>query len=343
MSQTPLRFAILGFGHHAIKRLVPAFAQAEQAQLVGLWRRDQEKARANAEELGIPQVFATREALLASPDVDVVFITSPDAMHLDDCLACFAAGKAVLCEKPLAMNLGEARTIADAATKAGVPFGIGQNFRYNQTVDWLREKLASGAIGQVQQARGEYCYPAGNSTRAWIADPTLATGGPMADVGVHLIDALRYVLAAEPISVSTVARKDTREAKVEAVGNLQMEFSSGGDDTLPPIYAGVTVSSRAPYRTLLEVTGSDGVLIVENALSLEQPVDCVLRRGGHVVETVSITNDRTFANMLDSFAAFVRGTGTFRGTPADALQNMAALDAAYRSWHSGQRERIVPL
>jgi 1,5-anhydro-D-fructose reductase (1,5-anhydro-D-mannitol-forming) len=93
MSQTPLRFAILGFGHHAIKRLVPAFAQAEQAQLVGLWRRDQEKARANAEELGIPQVFATREALLASPDVDVVFITSPALRALPQVKPCSARSR----------------------------------------------------------------------------------------------------------------------------------------------------------------------------------------------------------------------------------------------------------
>src|SRR5215813_13639398 len=113
----PVRFAILGFGHHAVRRLLPAFARSEKTRLVGMWRRDQSAARQNCAEHGIAHCFASPEELCASPEVDAVFITSPDAMHYADTLLALRHGKAVLCEKPVAMNAQEARAMADAAKR----------------------------------------------------------------------------------------------------------------------------------------------------------------------------------------------------------------------------------
>src|SRR5690348_3642902 len=120
MTQSPVRFAILGFGLHAVRRLLPAFQRCEQAALVGLWRRDQAAAANDCATHNIAHCFPTREALCASPDVDVVFITSPDAMHKDDVLLALQHGKAVLCEKPVAMNTAEAKVMSDAANAAGL-------------------------------------------------------------------------------------------------------------------------------------------------------------------------------------------------------------------------------
>ena len=108
MTQSRVRFAILGFGHHAVRRLMPAFAQCKETALNGMWRRDQTAAAKNCAEYKIAHCFPTREALCASPEVDVVFIASPDAMHWDDTLLALRHGKAVLCEKPAAMNAAEA-------------------------------------------------------------------------------------------------------------------------------------------------------------------------------------------------------------------------------------------
>src|ERR1700678_3629910 len=130
--QSPVRFAILGFGHHAVRRLVPAFLRSEHAALRGMWRRDQVAALQDCANHQIPHCFSTREELCSSPEIDAVFITSPDAMHRDDMLLALSHGKAVLCEKPLAMNSAEAEKMNAAAEASGVLFGVAQNFRYNR-------------------------------------------------------------------------------------------------------------------------------------------------------------------------------------------------------------------
>ena len=106
------------------------------------------------------------------------------------------------------------------------------------------------------------------------------------------------------MSVSTLAQKDEVSGKVEAIASLQLEMTGG-------VYANVTASARAPYRTLVEVTGSDGVLIAENGLTVDRPVHLVLRRGGELVETVTVENGDGYTRMLDSFALAFRGEGSF--------------------------------
>lgn len=311
--------------------MIPAFKKCTGAVLAGLWRRDREAGARNCMDHGIPQCFTSAEALCASPEVDAVFITSPDAMHLGDCLLAISHGKAVLCEKPLAMNAAEARTIVGAAEEAGVFFGVGQNFRFNHSVEWMREQILAGRIGRPQLAHAQYCYPARSSARKWIVDPELATGGPIADVGVHCIDTLRYLLGEEVVSVSTLAHSDEFSGRVDAISTLQIAMTGG-------VYANVTASGRALYRTVIEIIGSEGALIAENGFSVDRPVEVVLRRAGDVVESVTVHNEDGYTRMLDAFAAAFHGSGTFPSTGVDAVHNMRAVDAAYGSWRSGMRE-----
>jgi predicted dehydrogenase len=333
MTQSRVRFAILGFGNHAVRRILPALSKCNQATLVGMWRRDQTAAKQNCAEYKIPHCFPSRGALCASPEVDVVLITSPDAMHWDDTLVALRYGKAVLCEKPVAMNAAEAEEMQAAARAAGLLYGVAQNFRFNRSLEWMRQQIAAGRIGEPQLAQAQFSYPAAQSPRKWIMDSALACGGPLADVGVHCIDALRYVLGAEVLSVTTLAQKDELSGSVEAIASLQMEMTGG-------IYANVTTSARAPYRTLIEVNGSDGVLIAENGLTVDRPVQLVVRRAGELLETVTVENGDGYARMLDSFALAYRGERGFPASGVDAIANMRALDAAYASWQSGRRESV---
>lgn len=334
MSEAAVRFAILGFGHHAVRRLVPSFPACREAVLVGAWRRDQTALARNCAELGIAHAFGSREEMCASPEVDVVFLTSPDAMHREDALLAFAHGKAVLCEKPAAMSAGEAEEMAEAADRAGVVYGVAQNFRWNRTLEWMRERITGGRIGEPQMASAQFAYAAQNAPRTWIADPKLACGGPIGDVGVHCIDALRFVLGREVETVATLARKDALSGEVEAVATLAVEMSGG-------VYAHVGVSARAAYRTSVEVTGSEGMVSAEDGLTVDRPVEVELRCGGEVAERETLSNADGYTRMLDDFARAFRGGKSFGASGADGVRNMRVLDAAYTSWRSGRRESVA--
>ena len=147
-----VRYGILGFGLHGWKRLVPAFAGAKISKLTGIWRRNLDKAKANARDYGIEHVFSTAEDLCASSEVDAVFIASPDAFHMRDSLLALAHGKPVLCEKPLAMNVDEVEQMLAAARKTNVLFGVAQNFRYNRSVNLIRDWVEAGRIGKIGRA-----------------------------------------------------------------------------------------------------------------------------------------------------------------------------------------------
>ena len=333
MTLSPMRFGILGFGLHAERRLVPAFARSSNVILAGLWRRNPEAARESCKRHGIGLCFESAEALCGSPDVDAVFITSPDRNHLEDALLAIRHGKAVLCEKPLAMNAAEAATIVAAADEAGVLFGVAQNFRYNRSLEWMRAQIAAGVIGAPQHAQAQFFYPAGTSARKWIANTGVAAGGPIADVGVHCVDALRFVLGQEVTSVSALGDTDDPGRTVDVTASMQLAMTGG-------VYGHVATSGRSPYRTLVEVSGSDGVLTSENGFSVDRPVEVVLRRKGDVVETKTFDNGDGYTRMLDAFAAALGGGEAFLASGLDGVRNMRVIDAAYRSLRSGAREAV---
>jgi predicted dehydrogenase len=327
-----IRFGIAGFGLHAVKRLMPGFANARNCRVTALSRRDPERARESAREYGIEHAFTSTAELCASPDVDAVLIATPDALHLDDVLAAVRHGKPVLVEKPMAMNSEEARQMVEAARAADVLLGVAHVMRFEESVLWFRERIASGAIGKPVLARAAFVAPLAGSARTWINDPQLATGGPLADVGVHCLDTLRYVLGDEVRNVMAQAQYDAQWV-VEASGTALFHFASG---TL----ATMSVSARAPYQTLLEVIGENGMLSAVNAFNVEHPITLELRRGFDVVERGEVRNDRAYTAQVEAFAAAVEGNKPFEIPGEEGLQNQLILDAIFRSAKSGKTESV---
>lgn len=328
-----IRYGLLGFGHHCEKRLVPAFPAAQGSTLAGIWRRDLSKAAENARKYSIEHVFQTAEELCASPLVDAVFVTSPDSRHLLDTLLALAHGKAVLCEKPLGMSADEVRQMLTAADRAGLRLGVAQNLRYNRSLEVMRRWIAEGRIGRPLLGNAQFCFPAEASPRQWIYDPALACGGPIGDVGIHCIDALRYVLDSRVAQVNTLARADERSAPLEAYAAIGLDFACGAMGT-------VTVSTRGIYRTVIEVTGENGTITSEYGLTVDRPVDVVLWRAGKVEETQTVSSADGYTRMLDGFSAWVEGREEYRATAVDGLHNQQVLDAAYDSWKTGARQTL---
>ena len=329
-----IRYGLLGFGHHCEKRLVPAFPTARASSLAGLWRRDLKKAAENGREYSIEHVFATAEELCASSAIDAVFVTSPDALHLPDVLLALKHRKPVLCEKPLGMSADEVTQMLAAAERAGQRLGVAQNMRYHRSLEVMREWIAEGRIGRPVLANAQFCYAAEGSPRRWIYDAALACGGPIGDVGIHCIDALRFLLNTRVAAVNTLARADELSAPLEASAAIGLDFANGA-------MGAVTVSTRGAYRSMIEVTGETGTISSEYGMTVDTNIDVVLWQAGIAQERKTVSSADGYTRMLDSFSDWVEGRGEFRATAADGLHNQMVLDAAYESWRTGKKETIL--
>ena len=330
-----IRWGILGFGLHAVRRLMPGFALAHHSRVTGLFRRDMETARASAAQYNIAHAFDSAAELCRSAEVDAVFVATPNCSHLKDVLLAIESGKPVLCEKPMGMNAGECRQMVEAARQAKLLLGVAQVFRFERSTASLRERVALGQVGRPVFARAEFSYAARTHPRKWLTDAKIAGGGPIADVGVHCVDALRYILRDEVVRVTASGMSDQDSGEVEAAAVLSLEFARG---TL----GSVLVSTRAEYRTPLEIVGETGVLRAEDAFSVERPIELEFRRGGSVVEKEMVSNADAYAGQVDMFSAAIEGRGEFTVPGEEGWQNQEVLDAAYRSLKSGKSE-TVPL
>jgi len=328
-----VRFGIVGFGLHAVRRLMPGFALARSCRVTALSRRDMAKARESAAQYGIPLAFDSAAELCRSQDVDAVLVTTPNSLHLADVLTAIEHGKPVLCEKPMATNAAECRQMVEAARKAGVPLGVAQVFRFEDSTARLRERIAAGHIGRPIFARSEFSYLGGAHLRAWLTDPVLSGGGPIADVGVRCVDALRYILQDEILRVTARGLWDAASGGVEAAAVLSLEFVRG---TL----GAVLVSMRSDYRTPIEFTGEAGVLRADDGLNVDRPIHLELRRNGNVVENEVVSNQFAYARQVDLFSAAVRGEAKFPAPGEEGWQNQEILDAAFRSLKSGRAEDV---
>lgn len=328
-----IRFGILGFGLHAVKRLMPGFAEAKNCRVSALSRRKLQEAKASARQFGIPLAFDSAEELCKAKEVDAVFVATPNASHLDDVLLALRNGKPVLVEKPMGMNAGECKKMVEAAHKAKLPLGVAQVFRFEDSTARLRERLAAHELGKLTFARSEFSYPGRGHARQWLNQRAIAGGGPIADVGVHCIDALRFILQDEVLRVSARTTADRESGDVEAAAALTLEFSRG-------VLGAVLVSTRAAYRTPLEIVGENGVLRADDALNVEHPIRIELLREGEIVDAERVSNHLAYARQVDAFADAVQGKIAFPVPGEEGWTNQMILDAAYRSAKSGKIEKV---
>ncbi len=329
-----VNYGIVGFGLHGDRRLMPGFELSENSRVAAVCRRNPGRAEATAKRYKIPHTFTSVEDLCRCPDVQAVLVTSPNNCHLSDVLTAVRCGKPVLCEKPLAMNADEARQMVMAAREANVLFGVAHVFRFCETTNRIRHRLATEEIGRPILARAEFSFSAGSThARTWLYEKAVAGGGPIADIGVHCIDTLRFILQDEVTRVTAIGIKDKRSNDVEAAAVLSLEFVRG---TL----ANVAVSYRAEYHTAVEVHGETGALVCDKGLTVDFPVTINLFRQSQVVDHQTVSNHLAYAKQVDEFSAAVEGKKHYRVPGEEGWQNQLVLDAAYQSIETGRTVHV---
>lgn len=226
MGDQVLGWGVIGIGNIVRSTMAPAMVTEPECDLVAGASRDQGRADEFAREFGARFAYSDYGEMLANPEVEAVFIATPNAFHAGQVIAAAAAGKHVLCDKPLANNVADAEAAVTACTEAGVRLGV--NF-HNRHLPWVKDVsrlIADGVIGQVEMVQLQVASGPRHYDN-WRADPEMAGLGSVNNVGVHGLDFLRLLLDSDPIEVMAMFDEAPGSGAVEMLALIQLRFENG--------------------------------------------------------------------------------------------------------------------
>jgi xylose dehydrogenase (NAD/NADP) len=305
------------------RKLVAGARLVDEVDVVAVASRSLDRASEHAAELGVPRALGSYEELLADPEVEAVYISLPNSMHVDWSVRALEAGKHVLCEKPMARSVEPVERAFDAADAAGRVLAEAFMWRHHPQADRLVELLPR--VGALRVVRVQFSFaldsldPASNIRLSGELE-----GGALMDVGCYCVSAARLV-AGEPVAVT--GQQVVGEVDIRFTGTMAMP-----GDVLAHFDCAVDTADRAE----LEVVGSDGALLLRDPFHSNEPVIEVRGVDGSV-ERVEAEGDNPYAYELRDFAAAVAGERSPRLGRDDAVGQARAIAALYESACTGAR------
>ena len=249
-----LRWGIIGTGDVAERKGGPALYLAERSRLTGVTNRNLDKAQSFATRHRDPQVFQSVAELLASEQIDAVYIATPPDSHCELTLQCAKAGMHVLCEKPMAFSPGDCEKMVDVCRRNNVSLAVAYYRRYFPVVEKIKALLDAGAVGQpLRVSTTTVSQFSSDSPQPWRLNKAIGGGGFLMDLGTHRFDLMGYLFG-RPTSVKAIVCTQKLDASVEDAGSVCMEFDNA-------VQATASFQWNCPVaRDTLEVIGTDGIL-----------------------------------------------------------------------------------
>jgi 1,5-anhydro-D-fructose reductase (1,5-anhydro-D-mannitol-forming) len=327
-----LKWGVIGFGSFADAAMGSAIASTPGHRLVAISGRDPVRIEHFAKKYGVRHFFTDPKKLAAlggsgtidSPDA--VYIATPNNFHCPHTLLAASRGLHVLCEKPMAVTLQEARRMTTTCEKHGVTLMIGNMMRFNPCHSWIKTVMEKGILGRISCANATFEFHLTDEFSLWRLDPDIGGGGAIMDVGVHCIDLLRYILAEEVTRVAAFIDTGAHPFPVDTSATVLLQFESG-------VRATVTVSfvNKHPKNSL-EFRGTEGSLIARGTLWREST-------GTVTVETERFTQTYEpapglpdpYVLQIEHFARCIAGETQPLVSGEEGLKDLAVCLAAYES------------
>ncbi len=234
------------------RRLIPAIRESARGELVAVASRSLEAAKAYAEKWNIPLAFGSYEALLASDEVDVVYIPLPNHLHAEWSIKAMRAGKHVLCEKPFVLSLDEMDAVTAVSRETGMVITEAFMYRHHPQTKLVGELVRNGRIGSVTLVRGVFNFAF--SSRDNIRLVPEWGGGCLWDVGIYPLSFAQYIMGGPPVRVS--GEQWLGDTGVDEVFAGQMIYPNGA-------IAQITSSFCTPFHTFAEIIGTEGRITIE--------------------------------------------------------------------------------
>lgn len=325
-----LNWGVLGAAKIAIEKVIPAMAGSDHHQVYGIASRQGDKAEAAAQKLGIPQAYGSYEELIADPDIDIIYNPLPNHLHTEWTLKCMAAGKHVLCEKPVALNSADVQKMIEARDRHRVK--VGEAFMVRSHPQWLksRELLQQGALGKVKLIQG--CFSYFNVKEENIRNIEAYGGGAVWDIGCYPVTTSRFMLGEEPIRVVALLERDENFG-TDVLTSIMMEF--------PSAHAQFSVSTQlVPYQRM-HFYGDKKELEIMIPFNAPNDVACEIKlHGGDIhqkdVEHLTFDVIDQYRIQAEAFSRAVRENTEVPVPLEDALANTRVLEAVFQSAREGR-------
>ena len=326
----PVRWGILSPAKIGMEKVIPAMLKSKEVEVYGLASRDLGRAQAACKALGIPKAYGSYEEMLADPSIEAVYNPTPNHLHVPLTLQAAAAGKHVLCEKPIAITAREAEQLR------GVAKGIlvAEAFMVRHHPQWImaRDLVRAGALGRVHAIQVLFAYHLTDPTN--VRNQADIGGGGILDIGCYPVTGARFVFDAEPSRVIALIDRDP----VMKVDRLTSGIADFGEGRQLSFVCG-TQSMNYQRVHVLGTTGRFEIDIPFNA-PLDTPTIVRLHQDGKAAVTTKIPVCDQYTLQTEAFGRAVRGLEPLAHGVESAVQNMKILDAFFRSETSGRWEGV---
>jgi len=329
-----LRWGLIGASTIASEHMIGAM-RANGGDVAAVLSSDASRGQFYAQVHGIPRSTTDLAALVEAPDIDAVYISTTNDLHRDQLFAAAAAGKHVMCEKPLALSVADARAMVAECKRRGVVMGTNHHLRNAATHRAMRDAIAEGRIGRPLFARVFHAVYLPPHLQGWRIKTPGAGGGVILDITVHDADALRFVLGDEPESVSAmVSRAGMGEAGLEDGVMGVVRFSGG-------VLAQFHDAFTTRYATTgFEVHGEEGSLVATDCMT-QQPKGEVVLRTADSTEPLSLSHENLYARSVRLFQEAAAGVGAPAATGEDGVRSLALALATSEAAKTGRETSIA--
>jgi D-xylose 1-dehydrogenase (NADP+, D-xylono-1,5-lactone-forming) len=307
-------------------KLLAGAAESDRADVIAVASRDAARAAAYARERGIERAYGSYEELLADPDVEAVYISLPNSLHVEWSIRALEAGKHVLCEKPLSRRAADVERAFDVAEESGRLLMEAFMYRHNPQTARLKELAEGGTIGRLRLVRAAFSFPLTDGENVRLNSSL--DGGGLMDVGCYCISGTR-LLGGEPERV--YGEQVLGESGVDELFTGTMRLPG---DVLAQFDAGLVL----PVRDELEAIGEDGSLFLDDPWHCKRPVIELRTAGG--AEEIAVEPADSYRLQLENMSDAIRGEAEPLLGREDAVGQARAIEALYRSAAEGRPVRM---
>jgi predicted dehydrogenase len=326
-----LRWGILSTSNFALTKILPALKNCKHAEVTAIASRDLQKAKRVAEEQGIARAYGSYEELLADPEIEVVYNPLPNHMHVPWSIKAIAAGKHVLCEKPIALRSAEAQLLLNEA-KLHPSLKVMEAFMYRHHPQWQRAKqlVKEGKIGELKTIQSFFSYF--NTNAHNIRNIADVGGGGMMDIGCYNISLSRFIFDAEPQRVLGLLEYDP-QFKTDRIASGILDFGRGTST--------FTCSTQLSPFQRVNIFGTDGRIEIEIPFNAPPDRPCrIWHQHGNEINEIEFAVCDQYTIQGDLFSQAVMNDTPVPTPLEDAVANMRVIEAVFES---GRKGAFLPL